>query len=368
MKLFFSLLLFLVLPISLQAQRIVADLDSNVEETSGVVSNSNGTFWTHNDSGDQAYIYLIDTNGTLLRSVHITNADNVDWEDISKDEYNNLYIADIGNNDNDRTDLVIYKIPNPLAHNDNSIQAQKIRLHYPNQHDFPPTADKKYFDAEAILVFHDTISIFTKNRTNPFDGKLYQYTVPTQAGNYAAHLLDSFNTNIQNIYMGWVTGAAIDVLNNKAAILSQSKLFLFNNVRHHKFLQQTNSAIFFTSFTQKEAITFYNGDIWGTDEIYSGTGSTLYEIPLPPNSTAGLSTIHRTHKLQYYYHDGIAITLNNTNNTPVSYQLYSLGGKINTGKLAASEQKNIPCVEGWYYLAIPKNTIAIIPIDIQSSY
>jgi hypothetical protein len=41
---------------------------------------------THNDSGNQANLYEIDAStGIVIRTVCITNATNVDWEDIAQD-------------------------------------------------------------------------------------------------------------------------------------------------------------------------------------------------------------------------------------------------------------------------------------------
>jgi hypothetical protein len=60
-------------------------------------------------------IYEIDTLGNLIRTININSANNSDWEDITQDDLNNFYIGDFGNNNNDRTNLRIYKIPSPTS-------------------------------------------------------------------------------------------------------------------------------------------------------------------------------------------------------------------------------------------------------------
>jgi hypothetical protein len=46
----------------------------------------NNNIITHNDSGGQANLYEINAStGAVLRTVAITNATNVDWEDIAQD-------------------------------------------------------------------------------------------------------------------------------------------------------------------------------------------------------------------------------------------------------------------------------------------
>ena len=56
-----------------------------VRESSGVaVSRAHrGVLWTHNDSGDDAYVYATDLAGTDRGVVRIRGARAVDWEDIA---------------------------------------------------------------------------------------------------------------------------------------------------------------------------------------------------------------------------------------------------------------------------------------------
>lgn len=85
------------------------ELPDQVKETSGLLF-FKGKIITHNDSGDSANLYELDSlNGNLLRTINITNATNVDWEDIAEDN-THIYIGDFGNNNGNRTDLKIYKI------------------------------------------------------------------------------------------------------------------------------------------------------------------------------------------------------------------------------------------------------------------
>src|SRR5687768_2482689 len=84
-----------------------APVPATISETSGLMF-WDGLLWTHNDSGGDAVLFGLDTaSGTLVRSVRILEATNVDWEDITRDE-DYVYIADFGNNNGTRTDLKIY--------------------------------------------------------------------------------------------------------------------------------------------------------------------------------------------------------------------------------------------------------------------
>jgi hypothetical protein len=99
-----------------------ATLPRRVAETSGIaVSRAHpGLLWTHNDSGDDAYIYATDLAGTDRGTVRVRGATAVDWEDIAlgtcpTSRRTCLYIADTGDNDERRKSVVIYAVPEPEA-------------------------------------------------------------------------------------------------------------------------------------------------------------------------------------------------------------------------------------------------------------
>src|SRR5438105_1945139 len=57
---------------------------SELTEASGVVAsrNNSNVLWTHNDKGDSARIFAIDTQGRKLGVYTLLGATNVDYEDI----------------------------------------------------------------------------------------------------------------------------------------------------------------------------------------------------------------------------------------------------------------------------------------------
>ena len=171
-------------------------LPSEVKETSGLLF-LNGKIITHNDSGDDANLYEIDSlSGNLLRTVTINNATNVDWEDITEDEYH-IYIGDIGNNNGTRTDLKIYKILKTDYLNNNSVSAETISFSYEDQTDFS-SSNSHNFDAEAIVFYGDSFFVFTKNRG---DFKTNVYKIPSTIGTHSALKVSTANVE------GLITGA-----------------------------------------------------------------------------------------------------------------------------------------------------------------
>ena len=100
----------------ISAQKLVriGTLPESISESSGLVFYNDTLLITHNDSGDKPMLYFINLKGKLVGQVLVENATNTDWEDLCMDDKGNLYIADIGNNNNDRRDLKIYKVNSSL--------------------------------------------------------------------------------------------------------------------------------------------------------------------------------------------------------------------------------------------------------------
>ena len=91
--------------------------DARLQEASGLaVSFKNpGHLWTHNDSGGDPALYLIDQKGNLTLTATLDGATNKDWEDlaIARDGSGYLYIGDIGDNRAVRGSITIYRIMEP---------------------------------------------------------------------------------------------------------------------------------------------------------------------------------------------------------------------------------------------------------------
>jgi sugar lactone lactonase YvrE len=68
----------------------------------------------------------------------VENAENNDWEDITKDIHGNIYVGDFGNNDNDRQNLSILKLDLKIPSQTTTKVVQTTRFHYEGQTDFPP--------------------------------------------------------------------------------------------------------------------------------------------------------------------------------------------------------------------------------------
>jgi len=96
--------------------------DERVAESSGLVASRRnpGRLWTHNDSDQPAVLFCVEPDGGPCGGWTVTNAGNVDWEDIAAgpgpqrgEQY--LYVGDIGDNTMERPDLVVYRVIEPTV-------------------------------------------------------------------------------------------------------------------------------------------------------------------------------------------------------------------------------------------------------------
>ena len=89
-----------------------------LKETSGLAPShrAGDLLWAHNDSGDQPVLYALGTDGRLRGKLRLFGATNVDWEDLASFESEGrawLLVADVGDNASQRTDCVLYVVPEP---------------------------------------------------------------------------------------------------------------------------------------------------------------------------------------------------------------------------------------------------------------
>jgi hypothetical protein len=137
-----------------------------------------GGWWVVNDSGHTADLHLIDRRGTLLATVRVRNAANVDWEDLASASgaagTRVLYIGDIGDNDHARRSLVVYRVGEP-ERNARSVTATALPFRYP---------DGRH-DAEALLVDPASGRIYVVVKTREPSSEpcaLYRFPLPLRPG------------------------------------------------------------------------------------------------------------------------------------------------------------------------------------------
>lgn len=175
------LVFFLCFSSIVSAQKSTFKLPEILSEISGLEQINDTTLVAINDSGDEPNLYLISLKGKLLRTIKVSNATNVDWEDLTRNE-THIFIADIGNNRNNRRDLCIYSVAIADILNSNEVSATKINYSYADQQGFPPKEPNLFYDAEALVWMNNQLVVFTKDRSVPFQGRTKMYEIPFSGG------------------------------------------------------------------------------------------------------------------------------------------------------------------------------------------
>lgn len=268
-------------------------LPSVLIESSGIELSGSNRIWSHEDSGNSNELYCSDSTGNLLRTLVISNVSNTDWEDITADNDETWFIGDFGNNNNQRTDLAIYIIPDPETIAGNSVPAGIISFSLDDQTAFPPPSSDRNYDIEAMAWYADSLYLFTKDRSNPFTGIVKMYVLPDQPGNYSARLAGSFFAG-STAGSGRVTAADINLHTGELMLLTNEKLISFKDYPGNRFFEGTKTEYSFRNLPgQNEGLAFVSSSkLYMTEEGSGNTTGYLYEIVLPQPQSAADHTLN----------------------------------------------------------------------------
>jgi|MDSW01.1.fsa_nt_gb hypothetical protein len=183
----------------------------DISESSGLaVSRTHlDTFWTHNDSGDEARFFAISSDGDDLGVVRLTGANANDWEAMSIGECEGqtcLYIGDVGDNNAARNDIEIWRVQEPTppgADKETIVLGEKLELRYP---DGP-------MDCEAIA--HDPLTGDIILIEKSWSAKAKLHRLPASAwqdssdSDVTLEYVGTIDFDTDSLTGGLVTGAAI---------------------------------------------------------------------------------------------------------------------------------------------------------------
>ncbi len=184
-----------------------------ITEASGIVASKThaNAYYVHNDSGDSARFFAVGADGADLGAYAVTGATANDWEDLSRGPCADpskscLFLADIGDNPETRTEYVVYRVEEPatLAPGAHTVAADAIRFTYPDGS----------HNAEALFADPTTgaLHIVTKNAN---ESRIYRLSPPFDtSGTTAATFLGV--ASIPDV-LPLVTGA--DMLRDGSGIL-----------------------------------------------------------------------------------------------------------------------------------------------------
>jgi hypothetical protein len=191
-------------------------------ELSGIASSQRhpGTLYAHNDSGDSARFFAIDESARMLAEIQLNGGTAIDWEDIAVGQCPTgscVFIADIGDNDLNRSDCAIYRVPEPdtLPTDGSVITASYER--------FPFVYPDGWHNAETLLVDPVTHRIFIVTKESEAPSRVYE--LPTSAAANATATMIFVGTLSVGVSAGPITGGAFSPCGDRILVRSYTSMF-----------------------------------------------------------------------------------------------------------------------------------------------
>ncbi len=162
----------------LPGKKLAELTDKRLPEVSGLVASINnpGMFWTHNDSGNDPEVFLIDKKARIMRTYILKGVKNRDWEDIavgpgpdSTKTY--VYVGEIGDNYSAFKLKHIYRFEEPV------LTSTKTEIIIEDFETITFQLSDKRKDTEALMVDPIARDLYIiSKRENPVT--IYQITYP----------------------------------------------------------------------------------------------------------------------------------------------------------------------------------------------
>lgn len=250
--------------------RKICDLPQELVESSGIIF-YDGLLWSFNDSGNQPILYGVDTaDCQVKRKIKFTGVPNIDWEAIAQDS-KYIYIGDIGNNGTSREKFQIYKFSKSFISKE---AIQEVTTFTTIEFTFSDEDSDLLndFDAESMLIYNDSIIIYTKDWTSYETTVLY---IPQNQGLNKATIMGEFD---------------IEGLTTSCVFSPEKGIIILGYVDWIPFIQVLESDVYLSKVgvskrydltlyqgMQSEAITYENGQYFlSCEDGYFSQG--LYEV------------------------------------------------------------------------------------------
>ncbi|MEM7151639.1 MAG: cellulase family glycosylhydrolase [Myxococcota bacterium] len=146
----------------------------SVVEASGLAASrqSPGVLWTHNDSGDGARIFAVDTDGRKPGTFGLAGADAIDYEDIAI-AGTDLFVGDIGDNAEWRDEIAVYRVAEPWVDPAGEavsleLATTRLRLRYPD----------RAHNAETLLADPESGDLFIVTKEGSGNSRVFRAPAP----------------------------------------------------------------------------------------------------------------------------------------------------------------------------------------------
>lgn len=255
-------------------------LPKKLKEVSGIaLSQDQKIIWAIEDAGNKNVVYGLNRQGELISDVLVENAENNDWEDITKDAVGNIYIGDFGNNENDRQNLSILKLDLKTDSQTSTKVIQTTKFHYEGQTEFPPKKSNLLYDCEAFVEKDGSFYLFTKNRSKGFDGTFLVFQIPNKEGDFEAKLVGKLK--LEGGYSDAAITSATINSKNEIVLLNHKNINILSGFTANDFSSAKIQKIPLNHNSQKEAVVFVDEKtLLIADEKDKKTGGNVYQFSL----------------------------------------------------------------------------------------
>ena len=255
-------------------------LPKKLKEVSGIaLSQDQKIIWAIEDAGNKNVVYGLNRQGELTSDVLVENAENNDWEDITKDAAGNIYIGDFGNNENNRQNLSILKLDLKTDSQKSTKVIQTTKFHYEGQTEFPPKKSNLLYDCEAFVEKDGRFYLFTKNRSKGFDGTFLVFQIPNKEGDFEAKLVGKLK--LEGSYSDAAITSATINSKNQIVLLNHKNINVLSGFTANDFSSAKIQKIPLNHNSQKEAVVFVDDKrLLIADEKDKKTGGNVYQFSL----------------------------------------------------------------------------------------
>ncbi|MCC7370621.1 MAG: hypothetical protein IT306_19530 [Chloroflexi bacterium] len=206
-------------------QRMVQVNQPAIREASGLAASVQwpGVYWTLNDSGNTPELFAFREDGAALGAFRVTGASNGDWEalQLGPDGAGGhaLYVGDVGDNDHQRRQLTIWRIPEPdPSSGGETAPATAFRFSYPGLN----------HNTEAMLVHPITGEILLITREASGMSLVFRLPLPLDSEQVmVADIVDVVNVRGFDPSSGQVTDAAFSADGKHIALRTYASILLF---------------------------------------------------------------------------------------------------------------------------------------------
>ncbi|MDB4928611.1 MAG: hypothetical protein JWM10_1095 [Myxococcaceae bacterium] len=254
---------------------------SDLDELSGIVESraQPGLYFVHNDSGDTARFFALDTNGALRGTYSLRGATAVDWEDIASGPCpagQCLYLGDIGDNGESRARYTVYRVTQPVLR-PGPAAAEEVAW---ERFDFvyPDGAH----NAEALAVRPDTGDVYVITKVTTGASVVYRFPLPLRA-DAPVTLVRVGPLALPTTGDRLVTGADLHPCARRLLVRTYTRLWEFSladDAPWEDLFRATPQRALVTTETQGEAVGWH-ADGRGYVTISEGRAQGLHDARCP---------------------------------------------------------------------------------------